>query len=128
MSRGPRIVLRIAASLTALFLILTVTAVLVLKSNWFLEKVRQRIVAALENGTVLFAEQESALNVKGENLKAQFSYDFTGPRYKGQLSIQPLEINTRDIAQPIDVYLELGLEKNRIDVSRAKLDMRESYI
>jgi len=72
---------------------------------------------SLENGEMLFAEQKSGLNVRGENLHAQFSYDPAGPRYKGQLFIQPLELNARSV-NPVNmnVSLVLGLEKNRIEV------------
>jgi translocation and assembly module TamB len=84
---------------------------------------------ALENGSMLFAGKKTGLNAKGENLRALFSYDFTGPRYKGQVSIQPLEINARQMAPVnMDVYLTLGLEKSRIDVTKAKFDMRRSYL
>ena len=245
MSRGVRIGLKIAASLTALLLILAAGAVLVLRSDWFHDKVRQRIVAelesatggtatlgnysldwrattfefqdltlrgtepasappllhaksiqvglkivsflkkdvdiasavvrepkvnlivaadgstnipqpkvksisgkiglepildwkigkfSLENGEMLFAEQKSGLNARGENLHAQFSYDATGPRYKGQLSIQPLELNARAVNQvtpnPVNmnVFLVLGLEKNRIEISNAKFDVGRSNL
>jgi translocation and assembly module TamB len=84
---------------------------------------------ALEGGAMLLAEKKMALDVRGQNLHAVFSYDLTGPRYKGQISIQPLEIDTRRIV-PLNanVYLTLGLEKNRIDVSQAKIDMQGSYL
>src|SRR5438094_5989710 len=50
---------------------------------------------SLESGAILFAEKMSELNASGENLRALLSYDATGPRYKGQLSMQPLLLNTR---------------------------------
>src|SRR5713101_7463481 len=43
-----------------------------------------------ENGTLLLAETKYDISARGENLQAKFSYDFSGPRYKGQLSMQPL--------------------------------------
>ena len=84
---------------------------------------------ALENGTVVAAQKKTDLNARGQNLRAQFSYALTGPRSKGQVSVQPLEINARKLAPlNMDVYLTLGLEKNRIDVSSAKVDMQESHL
>ena len=84
---------------------------------------------ALENGTMLLAEKKFDLNARGANLRALLSYDLTGPRYKGQISIQPLELNARKLAPVnMDVYLTLGIGKNRIEVSNAKFDMQESHI
>src|SRR5262249_26626211 len=51
MSRRARIVWRITALLAALLAGLAVTAVLILKSDWFLDRVRQRIVAEIERST-----------------------------------------------------------------------------
>ncbi len=51
MSRRARVVWRIAALLAALLAGLAVTAVLTLKSDWFRQKVRQRIVAEIERST-----------------------------------------------------------------------------
>ena len=83
----------------------------------------------LENGTLLFAETKRDISARGENLQAKFSYDFSGPRYKGQLSMQPLRINARGISPlDTDVYLVLGLEKNRIEFSSAKFDLRRSHL
>ena len=83
----------------------------------------------LENGTMLFAEKQIDLNATGSNLRALLSYDLTGPRYKGQISIQPLELNARKLAPlNMDVFLTLGLEKNRIEISNAKVDMQGSHL
>jgi translocation and assembly module TamB len=82
-----------------------------------------------ENGTLLLAETKHDISARGENLQAKFSYDFSGPRYKGQLSMQPLRFNARGIAPfDTDVYLVLGLEKNRIEVSSAKFDLQRSQV
>jgi translocation and assembly module TamB len=240
MRRGFRIGLKILASLMTLLLILAVTAVLVLRSGWFHEKVRQRIVTeleratggsatlgsfvfdwrlftvrfqdltlrgtepasapallqarsieiglklvsfwkqqvdvesvvvsepkvnlivaadgstnvpepkvqrtsgkvglepildwkvakfALEKGEMVYAEKRIGLDARGSNLRALLSYDSTGPRYKGQVSMQPLELNARKIAPlSMDVYLTVGLEKNRIEISNAKFDMKDSHL
>lgn len=84
---------------------------------------------ALENGAIALAEKRIPLNARGSNLRALFSYDATGPRYKGQIELQPLEIDARPMAPfSAGVYLTLGLEKNRIEISKAKIDMRRSYL
>src|SRR5436305_11107277 len=51
MKRRTSSLLKIAAVLTALAAILALTAALTLRSPWFHEKVRQRIVAELERAT-----------------------------------------------------------------------------
>ena len=69
------------------------------------------------------------LNAKGEKLHARLSYDPTGPRYKGEVSIKPLDLNVRKI-RPLhmNVDLILGLEKNRIEISNAKIDLPRSHV
>ena len=51
MRRALRIGLKLIASLATLLLILSVAVVLVLRSGWFHEKARQRIVEELERAT-----------------------------------------------------------------------------
>ena len=51
MSRRARRIAIVAGILTALLLVLALSAVLVLRSDWFREKVRQRIVAEVEKAT-----------------------------------------------------------------------------
>src|SRR5579872_5339615 len=51
MRRAPRILLKLAAALVALLAILAIAGVLTLRSGWFHEKVRQRIVTELERVT-----------------------------------------------------------------------------
>src|SRR6185369_17201303 len=84
---------------------------------------------SLENGTIRFADQKTDLNAKGEKLHARLAYDATGPRYKGEISIKPLDLNVRKI-RPLhmNVDLILGLEKNRIEISNAKIDLPRSHV
>jgi translocation and assembly module TamB len=66
---------------------------------------------------------------RGENLRAQFFYDLAGPRYRGTVSMQPLDFQfgeNRSI--PIDLDLALVLEKNRIEVERARLESGGSNV
>src|SRR5690349_2827367 len=51
MSRRSRLALKITGAVLALICILAVTAVLVLRSGWFREQVRERIVAEAEKAT-----------------------------------------------------------------------------
>jgi translocation and assembly module TamB len=84
---------------------------------------------AIENGTVQYAETRHDLSIRGEKLRAQLSYDLTGPRYKGQVSIQPVRLNIRGVAPfDADANLIVGLEKNRISIESAKFDLRGTHV
>jgi translocation and assembly module TamB len=83
----------------------------------------------IENGLVEVAERKIPLNARGENLNALFRYDFIGPRYEGNVSIQPLLVSWPD-NQPLPVNLDvkLGLEKNRVNVQNAVLESGKSRV
>jgi len=56
----------------------------------------------------------------GRNLAAAFSYELAGPRYLGELRIQPLDLNLggrRPV--PIDIQMAVALEKDRIHITSA---------
>ncbi len=84
---------------------------------------------SIENGTMQIADRKSHLNAKGEKLHARLSYDFAGPRYKGEISIWPLEVNVGKI-RPLNmnVAVFVSLEKNRVEISNAKFDLRRSHV
>ena len=65
----------------------------------------------------------------GRNLAAALHYDRSGPRYLGELSIQPLDVRTPDL-EPLAVALrtQVALEKNRISVTNAHLTTGDSSI
>lgn len=83
----------------------------------------------LQNGIVAVNSKKTPFDARGENLRAQFFYELIGPRYKGDISIQPLHLTYgTDRPLPVNVNLALSLAKNRIDVSSAKLDTAESHV
>src|SRR6185436_2893736 len=84
---------------------------------------------SLENGSFRLADRKSPMNAAGEKLHVRLSYDARGPRYKGELSIWPLEIHVGKI-RPLNMNLDLilALEKNRVEISSAKIDLRRSHI
>ena len=51
MSRRARIWLRIVLALAGLFLIVAITGVLILRSDWFRDSVRRRIITEIETAT-----------------------------------------------------------------------------
>jgi translocation and assembly module TamB len=61
-------------------------------------------------------------DAQGRNLAAQFGYERAGPRYRGIISVDPLDLRIKnDIQAPIRVELALALERNRVAVTSAKI-------
>jgi len=58
----------------------------------------------------------------GRNLNARFLYDRAGPRYRGDVSIQPLDLDLGSYRPlPVGVAIALTIEANRIAVQSARL-------
>ena len=68
-------------------------------------------------------------SARGERLAAHFDYEMAGPRYRGNLSVQPLNINWPDLAPtPFGVDMAVVVERNRIEVGAAKLTTGRSQV
>jgi translocation and assembly module TamB len=68
-------------------------------------------------------------DARGRNLNAKFLYERAGPRYRGDLSIQPVEVAWGSYGPiPLDVALAVTFEKNRIGVTSAKVATGDSHI
>ena len=48
----------------------------------------------ITNGLLQFRQQATALNARGENLRAQLLYDTRNPSYQGSLSLDPLLVKS----------------------------------
>jgi len=85
---------------------------------------------SLQNG-IAEVEGQSRIpfNLQGRNLDTRFVYDSAGPRYGGNLSVQPLEIQWGGLRQePLGIQMALTIEKNRIAVSSARVSAGDSQI
>lgn len=70
----------------------------------------------------LASNGKTPFSASGNNLNAHFLYDRTGPRYKGDISIQPLHIEAGSYRLlPVGVATSLTLEANRVTVNSARL-------
>lgn len=78
----------------------------------------------LRDGTLKFAERKSALNMSGENLRAELSFNMVTSRYTGEVDISPLYVN----ALRVDVKLPVTLEKDRIGFAGATLRTPKSEV
>jgi translocation and assembly module TamB len=78
------------------------------------------------------AHGQTPFDARGQHLNARFQYELPSPaaaRYRGDLSIQPLDIHwPRYAPRPFGVTVALTLEKNRIDLTSVKLTSGDSRI
>ncbi|HXS98253.1 MAG TPA: translocation/assembly module TamB domain-containing protein [Candidatus Limnocylindrales bacterium] len=83
----------------------------------------------LRNGSILFANQPSRLNVSGANLRAQIGYNALTPSYKGEIDIAPLYVKSGN-NQTVDVSVKLPLtaEKDKVTLTNAELTTPESHL
>jgi len=72
---------------------------------------------------------ETPFDARGRNLNLRLLYERTGPRYLGEVSIQPLDVQWPGLSPaPLAVNLALSIEKNRIGVTSARLATGDSRI
>ena len=65
----------------------------------------------------------------GQNLNARFTYLPSGPRYQGNLSVQPLALSWPGLSPlPIGINLALALEKNRVEIASGQLSTGDSRV
>jgi translocation and assembly module TamB len=78
---------------------------------------------SLQNGVFeIESRGQVPFDARGRNLNAKFLYERAGPRYRGDFSIQPLEVAWGGYAPvPLDVAMAVTFEKNRIGVTSAKV-------
>jgi translocation and assembly module TamB len=83
-----------------------------------------------QNG-VLEIESQTKIpfDVRGNNLTARFTYERAGPRYRGDLSIQPLEVRWDGQTEaPLGIQASSVLERNRIEISSARVTSGQSEV
>ena len=85
---------------------------------------------SMQNGRFeVEGQTRTPFDARGRNLGAKFTYEFAASRYRGDLSIQPLDLQwDGQTALPLGVQMAVTLEKNRIGVSSARLTTGESAV
>ena len=85
---------------------------------------------SLERGQFEIASRGATpFSARGANLTTRFLYDLSGPRYRGDISIQPLHLELGSYRPlPVGIATSLTVEANRIDVSSAKVTSGGSNI
>ncbi|MBV9506567.1 MAG: translocation/assembly module TamB domain-containing protein [Acidobacteriia bacterium] len=75
---------------------------------------------------------KTPFQISGRNLGAQFQYEpavpGARPRYRGDLSVHPLEAVWNGRSVPVDLALSLGIEQNRIEISAARSGVGRSAV
>jgi translocation and assembly module TamB len=81
------------------------------------------------NGLLTLNSQKQALNVRGDNLRAQLWYSVLKRGYEGQISLEPLYlIAGRNTPVKFALTLPIALGRDRIDLRDAKISTAASQI
>jgi len=85
---------------------------------------------SLQNGVFeIESRGQVPFDARGRNLNAKFLYERAGPRYRGDLGMQPLEVAWGSYGPvPLNVALAVTFEKNRIGITSAKVATGDSHI
>lgn len=83
----------------------------------------------LVNGVAQVAARRIPLNVTGEDIRAQVSYEAGPPRYRGEISLRQLNVMPGDGRPlPLDVNARMVLAANRWEISSAHVGFRDSSL
>ena len=83
----------------------------------------------LTDGLITLAAQKHELDVRGNNLRAQLSYNILSQEYRGQVSLQPIYVvSGRNTPVNVTVNVPVVLSRNRIDVKDANIFSAASSI
>ena len=83
----------------------------------------------ISNGMLNFNSQKQAIDVRGNNLRAQLWFNVVAQNYKGELSMQPIYvISGRNTPVVFTVTLPVVLERNRIGFDNGRIATPASNI
>ncbi|HEX4595269.1 MAG TPA: translocation/assembly module TamB domain-containing protein [Bryobacteraceae bacterium] len=83
----------------------------------------------LTDGLVTVASQKQAVNIRGNDLKADLWYNVLNQGYRGQLSFQPLYVASgRNTPVNFTITLPVALQRDRIEFHDAKISTALSSI
>jgi translocation and assembly module TamB len=83
----------------------------------------------ISDGLVQFRQQKTALNARGENLRALLLYNTRNPGYQGNLSIDPLLVKSADRpVLPIRLNVPVTIGKDAVQIANATLTTAQSNI
>lgn len=83
----------------------------------------------IQDGLLVYSQQKTAFNARGENLRALLNYNTLNPSYSGNLSIDPLYLTSgKSPRLGVHVNLPVTIEKDAIRVAGAKINTNQSQI
>jgi translocation and assembly module TamB len=83
----------------------------------------------LTDGSVDFADRKISFSATGRNLRAQLAYNMVQTSYQGQISMSPLLLQSgKNAPVNVNVTLPIVLEKDRVELTNARLTTPESEI
>ncbi len=72
---------------------------------------------------------KTPFDAHGRNLNARFAYDLAGPRYRGDVSIDPLDLNLAGLAPlAVGVNLAVAIGRNNIQIGSGRLTAADSQL
>jgi translocation and assembly module TamB len=75
------------------------------------------------------SRSRTPFDARGENLELALFFEGAGPRYRGTLSMRPLEVRAPGVAPtPLDVTMTLAVERNRIGIASASITTGHSTL
>jgi translocation and assembly module TamB len=83
---------------------------------------------SLERGLlVLNVEEKTPFDIRGENLRTTLAYEITGPRYAGNVQMDPLYLSIgKRHPTPVSVDTNVAIEKGRIHFETRRLALAKS--
>ena len=97
-----------------------------------LERIVDLAVRRFEVSSGIFeieARKKTPIDLRGENLAAQFDYSFAGPRYQGHVSINPLDLQWGSYGPlPIAAEFDVAFLSNRIELSAGRFRTGRSEV
>jgi translocation and assembly module TamB len=83
----------------------------------------------IENGVfAVESGSKTPFSATGRNLDAKFAYEPGGKKYRGDIAIQPLDLEWNGQKLPLDLQMALALERDRITIESARYASGSSHV
>ncbi len=81
----------------------------------------------IDDGLLEYDDRRVPLNLRGEDLRVQSSYEAAGPRYRGDIASRRVRVIVQGVGPvELDVAAAFALEESRIVFSRLRMATKES--
>ena len=85
---------------------------------------------SLQNGVFeVESRGKTPFDIRGRSLNANLAYERAGRRYRGNIAVQPLDLDIQgDAPTPVNISADLTIDKDRILIESAKLQTGDSQL